>query len=215
MGDVNSNLKISDLTKKLQEKNKEIARLTKEFSEKIETLHRENIKLQKRSVVLSDSERYKKALRLYANGFGAGNIYRMLTTEFGIDITVEEVRMLVDKVDYLSDELQDYYNKCKKEFGDKIKIDKGIFANTMYKKFQLLENVVSEQLQKALEIEDEKTVLICTAELKNIYKEMSAVFFKNGFESSIDSSMADNIDAYNKTRENASNVVKFKKVEVM
>jgi hypothetical protein len=208
-------MKVADLTKKLQEKNKEIARITKEFSEKIESLHKENIKLQKRQLILSNDEKYKKALKLYANGFGAGNIYRILTTEFGIDIELEEVRMLVDKVDYLSDELQDYYNKCKKEFGEKIKIDKGIFANTMYKKFQLLENVVSEQLQRAMEIDDEKTVLMCTAELKNIYKEMSSVFFKNGFESSIEGTMADNIDAYNKTRENAGNLIKFQKVDVM
>jgi len=214
--DIKNNVKVADLTAKLQEKNQEIARITREFSEKIIALQKENARLQKRQVVLSNNDRYKKALRLHANGFSVGHIYRIMNQEYGIDITLDEVRTLVDKVDFLDDDLQDYYNKCKKEFGDRLSIDKGVFANTMYKKFQLLENVVTHQLEKAIEIDDERTVLACSTELKNIYKEMSTVFFKNGFENTIDGNINESIDGYKKTKENVGKLIKFNtKLEVM
>jgi hypothetical protein len=196
----NEQIKIRDLTKKYTEKVAEMERQKTEYEDSIRDLRRENMRLVKQSIRTSNLEKYKAVLRLYANGFGIGLIYKTLVEEEGEDITLDEIRSLVDRVDILDDELRHYYYACKKEFTDNVQVNKGFFASTIYKKYQLLENVLSEQLIKAQELDDEQTVLKCVAELKNIYKEMSATFFKNGFDNQQNTTVIEIKESYNENK---------------
>lgn len=206
-------IKLRDLTKKYTEKVSEMENLKEIYEEQMRGLKRENAKLVKAQIRSSNAEKYKLALRLYANGFGVGLIYKTMVEEEGEDITLDEIRNLIDRVDMLDDELRQYFYACKKEFVDNVSINKGIFASTIYKKFQLLENVVSEQLIKAQEIDDEVTVLKCVEQLNKIYKEMSATFFKNGFDAGQNTTVIEIKESYNENK--AKKISAIKGIKVM
>lgn len=206
-------IKIKDITSKLAEKNKEISDMKSYYELELQKIKRENMKLLKAQILISNAEKYKIALRLYANGFGVGLIHRTMIYDEGEEITLDEIRSLIDRIDMLDDELRRYYYECKKEFADNVNINKGFFASTIYKKYQLLENVVSEQLIKSQEIGDDELTLKCVNELKNIYKEMSAVFFKNGFDTEVTDEISELEDDYNTSK--AATIISFKDAMVM
>ncbi len=206
-------IRMKDITTKLAEKNKEITEMKTHYEFELQKMKKENMKLLKAQIRSSNAEKYKLALRLYANGFGVGLIHRTMVYEEGEEITLDEIRSLIDRIDMLDDELRQYFYKCKKEFTENVNINKGFFASTIYKKYQLLENVVSEQLIKAQEVGDDELTLKCVNELKNIYKEMSAVFFKNGFETESDGVMEELESDYNESK--AATIISFKDMKIV
>ncbi|MGL6131095.1 MAG: hypothetical protein ACRCZ9_05745 [Fusobacteriaceae bacterium] len=206
-------IRMKDITSKLAEKNKEITDMKTHYEFELQRIKKENLKLMKSQIRTSNAEKYKLALRLYANGFGVGLIHRTMVYEEGEEITLDEIRSLIDRIDMLDDELRKYFYVCKKEFTDNVNINKGFFASTIYKKYQLLENVVSEQLIKSQEIGDDELTLKCVNELKNIYKEMSAVFFKNGFETESDGTMEELESDYNDNK--AATIISFKDMKIV
>ncbi|MGL5576775.1 MAG: hypothetical protein ACRDD8_05280 [Bacteroidales bacterium] len=205
-------IKLKDITKKYTDKVTEMTSMQNEYEDKIKELKRQNLKLVKAQVRKSNEEKYKSVLRLYANGFGVGLIYKTLVEEEGEEITIDEIRSLIDRVDILDTELRQYYFDCKKEFAENVKVNKDFFASTIYKKFQLLENVVSEELITAQEVGDSETIMKCVTELKNIYKEMSSTFFKNGFDSGGNTMVVEIKDSYNRNKEKKISMIKGLKV---
>lgn len=201
------------MTSKLIKKNEEISGLKDYYEEQMKGLKKDNLKLLKAQIRVSNADKYKFALRLYANGFGVGLIHRTMVYEEGEEITIDEIRSLIDRIDMLDDELRQYYYKCKKEFSENVGINKGFFASTIYKKYQLLENVVSEQMIKSQEVDDDEMTLKCVNELKNIYKEMSNVFFKNGFETEANNDIEELEQDYNESK--TATIISFKDMRVI
>ena len=205
MADIN----ISSLTKSLQSKNKEIRDLKSIHEKEVRMLKSENSKLIKNQLLLTNDDKYKEVIRMYAFGFSTGNIYKILTEEKSVDMTLTEVGRIVDKIDYLSPELHAYYIECKKEFKEKLKIDQGFFASAIYKKYQLLENEASESLTIAKEMGDEAMKLKCIDQLSKIYDKLSTSFFKNGIGSADTGSVDDLMNDYEEQIEQSEKIIEF------
>lgn len=172
----------ADIMLQYQNKVKECENLKSYYEKEIAQLNEKLRKIQKRNVSLGldDSEITKHIIRLSATGFNIKNIYDIMTTQLAIDVSIEKVKIVVDTIDNLPENLYKYYLQCKKEFKDKTIMDKNFFSSVIYKKYQLLENAVSTQLQRAQENQDEKQITSCIQQLKSIYDSMSQCYSKNG-----------------------------------
>jgi hypothetical protein len=179
---------------------KEAEEQKKEFESKIEALMEQMSTLQKKNILLGDkADRTKEVLRLRAFGFPPATIHGVLTEEKGIDITLQDVIRIVNNIENMPDDLYKYYVECKKDFTDKVTIDPSFFSTTIYKKFSLLETVLSEQLAKARELDDSAQVLKYVDSMMKLYAEMSKVFAKNGIEAKKDNELDSIIDGIAKT----------------
>lgn len=196
------------LSEKLQEKNQEILDIKSQYERDTARLREENRKLLKQKILLEqNSDKTKEILKLAANGYNIKNIYDILTKEKGLDLSLDEVKITVDKIDLLPDTLYKYYLECKQDFKDKVAIDSGFFTNAIYKKYMLLENTVSVQLGRAEESGDEKLITSCIQQLTTIYDKMSNTFFKNGVALEDTKTIEDLMSDYDKTKE--VKIIKF------
>ena len=181
-----------------QAKVKECEELKLLYEKRIAELKEENRKLQKRQISLGQdkTEITKHIIRLSATGFNIKNIYDILTQQLNIDVDVERIKIVVDTIDNLPEDLYKYYLQCKKEFKDKTIMDKNFFSSVIYKKYQLLENAISLQLQRAQEQFDEKQITSCVQQLKSIYDSMSQCYSKNGINVDNEQTLEDLMEGY-------------------
>lgn len=181
-----------------QAKVKECEELKLFYEKRIAELKEENRKLQKRQISLGQdkTEITKHIIRLSATGFNIKNIYDILTQQLNIDVDVERIKIVVDTIDNLPEDLYKYYLQCKKEFKDKTIMDKNFFSSVIYKKYQLLENAISLQLQRAQEQFDEKQITSCVQQLKSIYDSMSQCYSKNGINVDNEQTLEDLMEGY-------------------
>lgn len=181
-----------------QAKVKECEELKLLYEKRIAELKEENRKLQKRQISLGQdkTEITKHIIRLSATGFNIKNIYDILTQQLNIDVDVERIKIVVDTIDNLPEDLYKYYLQCKKEFKDKTIMDKNFFSSVIYKKYQLLENAISLQLQRAQEQCDEKQITSCVQQLKSIYDSMSQCYSKNGINVDNEQTLEDLMEGY-------------------
>lgn len=198
----------AQLSDKLQDKNREIIEMKNLHERDIARLKEENRKLLKQKILLEqDSVSAREILKLAAHGYNIKNIHDILTREKGLDLSVDEVKLTVDKIDLLPDDLYKYYLGCKKDFKDKVSIDSGFFTNAIYKKYMLLENTVSYQLARAEEAGDEKLITSCVGQLTTIYDKMTTAFAKNGMSMQDDKSIEDLMSGYEESKE--TKIIKF------
>lgn len=201
----------SELTKKLIEWKNKYKDLESETTKTIQKLKEENRKLMKNSILGgASSDKHKEVLRLSAFGYAPGNIHNILTTEKGMQITLEEVELIVDKIELMPRELYKFYLDCKQDFKDKVSIDSGFFKSAIYKKYMLLESTASSGLARAKEAGADDLILKYTDQLVKLYEKMSNTFFKNGVDMSMDKSVEDLMEKYETNKENAlGNIIKL------
>lgn len=188
----------SEIMLQYQNKVKECEEIKAFYEKRIAELREELRKVQKRQISLGqdNSEITKHIIRLSATGFNIKNIYDILTKQLNIDVDVERIKLVVDTIDNLPENLYKYYLQCKKEFKDKTIMDKNFFSSVIYKKYQLLENAISLQLQRAQENEDEKQITNCVQQLKSIYDSMSQCYSKNGINVDNEQTLEDLMEGY-------------------
>lgn len=187
-----------DIMIQYQNKVKECEQLKLVYERRIAELNEKIRKLQKRNISLGqdNSEVTKHIIRLSATGFNIKNIYDILTKQLNIDVSVDDIKIVVDTIDNLPENLYKYYLQCKKEFKDKTIMDKNFFSSVIYKKYQLLENAISCQLQRAQEQEDDKQISNCVQQLKSIYDSMSQCYSKNGINVDNEQTLEDLMEGY-------------------
>lgn len=117
----------------------------------------------------------KEIIRLFAFGYSTGMIFKMLTEEKGMNITIQEIDIAVSKIDLLNKDLHKYYLECKEEFKIKAQVDSGFYNTTIYKKYALLENETSISLVKAKEEGNETLKLKCIEQLNKIYEKLATL----------------------------------------
>lgn len=199
---------------KIEEKNTEINNLKNEYAkEKAALLERLRRLEQRDKLFNNDSVITKQIIRLSASGYNIKNIYDILTTKLALDVELDTVKLTVDTLDNLPDELRQYYLECKKEFKDQSSIDSNFFKNTIYKKYMMLENIIAYQLAKAQEAADDKTVANCTQQLMAIYEKMSNAFFKNGINVEGDRTVEELMESYETVKEE-SKIIKLDNVSI-
>ena len=188
----------ADIMLQYQNKVKECENLKLNYEKKIAELNEELRKLQKKNISLgvNNDEKVKHIIRLSATGFNIKNIYDIMTEQLAIDIDVDEIKIVVDTIDNLPEGLYRYYLQCKKEFKDKTIMDKNFFSSVIYKKYQLLENAVSVQLQRAQDNYDDKQITACVNQLKLIYDSMSQCYSKNGINVDNEQTLEDLMEGY-------------------
>lgn len=188
----------SEIMLQYQNKVKECEEIKAFYEKRIAELREELRKVQKRQISLGqdNSEITKHIIRLSATGFNIKNIYDILTKQLNIDVEIERIKLVVDTIDNLPENLYKYYLQCKKEFKDKTIMDKNFFSSVIYKKYQLLENAISLQLQRAQENEDEKQISNCVQQLKSIYDSMSQCYSKNGINVDNEQTLEDLMEGY-------------------
>lgn len=202
------------LLSKIEEKNTEINNLKNEYAkEKAALLERLRRLEQRDKLFNNDSVITKQIIRLSASGYNIKNIYDILTTKLALDVELDTVKLTVDTLDNLPDELRQYYLECKKEFKDQSSIDSNFFKNTIYKKYMMLENIIAYQLAKAQEAADDKTVANCTQQLMAIYEKMSNAFFKNGINVEGDRTVEELMESYETVKEE-SKIIKLDNVSI-
>ena len=203
---------IRTLTLKLQSKENTILSLEAQ----IQKLEKEIEKNRRANLIVNSVDKFKKIVQLYAFGYSAGMIYKVLTEEYNMDTTVEEIDAFINKIDFADIEIQEYYVQCKKSFQEKAELDKSFLASSNIKKFALIENELSISLVKAKESGDEATKLKVMDLLIKVYEKMNAVYGKVG--GLIDKAKVNEILASyeRKTDEvfHGDNVVQFKKSDV-
>lgn len=205
---------MKEMTEKLRAKNNEIKDMESVYEKKLAELQESNRKLLKHNTLLNaNSDETKEIVRLVASGYGAGNILEVLTKEKGMNVSLDQIHVTMDKIDLLPDNLYRFFLQCKQDFKDKVSIDSGFFTNIIYKKFTLLENETSAQLARAKEMGDEKLILQCVQQLASLYDKMSATFAKNGLDLTQDKTVEDLMGDYDKNK-NESSVIKFSKEKV-
>ena len=199
---------------KIEEKNTEINNLKNEYAkEKAALLERLRRLEQRDKLFNNDNVITKQIIRLSASGYNIKNIYDILTTKLALDVELDTVKLTVDTLDNLPDELRQYYLECKKEFKDQSSIDSNFFKNTIYKKYMMLENIIAYQLAKAQEAADDKTVANCTQQLMAIYEKMSNAFFKNGINVEGDRTVEELMESYETVKEE-SKIIKLDNVSI-
>lgn len=204
-----------DLVAKIKEKTTEIYELKTAYEKEIAILQERIRKLEQRDRLFNTDEAItKQIIRLSASGYNIKNIYDILTTKFAIDVDLETIKMTVDTLDNLPDELRKYYLECKKEFKDQTSIDANFFKNIIYKKYIMLENTVSYELGKAQEAEDRKLLTQCVSQLITLYEKMSNTFSKNGISMEGDKTVEDLMKNYDDTKTNSTKIVSISE-EVM
>lgn len=188
----------NDIMLQYQAKVKECENQKLFYEQRIAELKEEIRKLQKRNIALGQNkdEVTRHIIRLSATGFNIKNIYDIMTQQLNIDVSVEQIKLVVDTIDNLPKELYQYYLQCKKEFRDKTIMDKNFFSSVIYKKYQLLENALSEQLVRAQENEDDKIISSCIQQLKSVYDSMSQCYSKNGINVDSDQTLEDLMEGY-------------------
>lgn len=202
--------KNKDMAQLLIEKNKEINELKKKYDEDIKSLTIEMNKLKKSKIILSTDDRSKEVLKLFAYGYGVGLIHKIMTSEMGLEITIDEIVMLTSKVEVLNSELFKYYLECKKDFKEMSTIDSGFMKSILYKKFSLLENEMTESLVKAKMLDDESLQLKIREQLSQLYDRMAKSFAKNMEDLSNDNSVEELMEDYNnKDLSSNENIIVF------
>ena len=204
-----------NLSEKLKEKNQQIVQLQKELDRKVKEYEytiadlREQLRKEQKKNLYFDksSDVTKQVVKLAACGYNIKNIYDILTKERGIDIDLTRVKMIVDTVEDLPDELYQYYLKCKKEFKDNSSIDSGFFTSVIYKKYLLLENTLSAELAKSENKGDKEAVLDCVRQLVSIYDKMTNAFFKNGITLDADKTVEEIMENYNENKEKSTKII--------
>lgn len=204
-----------NLSEKLKEKNQQIVQLQKELDRKVKEYEytiadlREQLRKEQKKNLYFDksSDVTKQVVKLAACGYNIKNIYDILTKERGIDIDLTRVKMIVDTVEDLPDELYQYYLKCKKEFKDNSSIDSGFFTSVIYKKYLLLENTLSAELAKSENEGDKEAVLDCVRQLVSIYDKMTNAFFKNGIKLDADKTVEEIMENYNENKEKSTKII--------
>lgn len=204
-----------NLSEKLKEKNQQIVQLQKELDRKVKEYEytiadlREQLRKEQKKNLYFDksSDVTKQVVKLAACGYNIKNIYDILTKERGIDIDLTRVKMIVDTVEDLPDELYQYYLKCKKEFKDNSSIDSGFFTSVIYKKYLLLENTLSAELAKSENEGDKEAVLDCVRQLVSIYDKMTNAFFKNGITLDADKTVEEIMENYNENKEKSTKII--------
>ena len=136
-----------------------------------------------------------------ASGYNIKNIFDILTTKLALDVDLDTIKLTVDTLDNLPDNMRKYYLECKKEFKDQTSIDSNFFKNTIYKKYMMLENAISYELAKAQESGDTKMVSQCTSQLMSIYEKMTNAFSKNGINMEGDKTVEDLMSSYETVKE--------------
>lgn len=174
---------------------KQIARLTtliKQKDDKIKTLSAEinSIKSDELGNALGkkDFDAYdtsdvnKEVVKLYANGFGSGFIYTTLNEKKGRNISMQEIEEIVYGLNFdpysISIDLVKYYNECKAVFEEQ-KISKGIFANSILQKIDLIEEAYSRIQIRASEAGDYKEERMILDSLKALQMDRAKTFSKN------------------------------------
>ena len=204
-----------NLSEKLKEKNQQIVQLQKELDRKVKEYEytiadlREQLRKEQKKNLYFDksSDVTKQVVKLAACGYNIKNIYDILTKERGIDIDLTRVKMIVDTVEDLPDELYQYYLKCKKEFKDNSSIDSGFFTSVIYKKYLLLENTLSAELAKSENEGGKEAVLDCVRQLVSIYDKMTNAFFKNGITLDADKTVEEIMENYNENKEKSTKII--------
>lgn len=199
---------------KIEEKNTEINNLKNEYAKEKAALLERLRRLERRDKLFNnDNIITKQIIRLSASGYNIKNIYDILTTKLALDVELDTVKLTVDTLDNLPDELRQYYLECKKEFKDQSSIDSNFFKNTIYKKYMMLENIIAYQLAKAQEAADDKTASNCTQQLMAIYEKMSNAFFKNGINVEGDRTVEELMESYETVKEE-SKIIKLDNVSI-
>lgn len=159
------------LTKLLEEKDKEIARLKSNESNLLK------IK------AIKSNDNTSQVVRLYARGYSSGFIFNILNKELGISMPLEEIDDIIrdiegDKIRTDSSLVKIYIEE--KELVEKEEqVSKGLFAQTLYKKLRLLENAYSKCWQLAEEAGDYKESRMALDSLTKLAKEEAQIFSKN------------------------------------
>lgn len=201
--------KIRDLTQKLIEKNLEINELKQKHDQELLNVKKELIQIKKQKIVLSNDGKYKEALKLYAYGYSNSLIHKILTTEMGIDITVEEITYLTGKVETLGTELYMHYQNCVKDFKEQGLMDSAYFRLLMMKRFNLLESDMQESLHNAKLLQDETLQVKVRDQLSNLYDKMSKAFAKNMEDVSQDNTVDEIMDGYDDSQEESDKIIEF------
>ena len=142
--------KEKDLMRMLQEKTKELSELKISHEKEVAELNERIRRLEQRDKLFNTDEVItKQIIRLSASGYNIKNIFDILTTKLALDVDLDTIKLTVDTLDNLPDNMRKYYLECKKEFKDQTSIDSNFFKNTIYKKYMMLENAISYELAKA------------------------------------------------------------------
>jgi hypothetical protein len=125
----------------------------------------------------------KEVVKLYANGYSSGFIYKTLNEKMNISISLIDIEKIIlslegDKIE-VDIALIDYYNQCKKTFEENNKLSKTFFSQMIFKKIKLLEEEYSYLLIKAKENNDYKEERMVLDSLLKVEEKLASIFSKN------------------------------------
>lgn len=187
-----------DIMLKLNEKIKEMDVMKKTYEKEISYLKEENRKLKSQNIALDNKSSISKhILRLYASGNNVKNVYDIMTKKLNMDIQMDTIKMTIDNIDNLPEDLYKYFLECKKEFKDKVSIDKNFFTSMIYKKYEQLENSASMGLWLAEQEDDPKQIERWISILRGIYDSMANAYGKNGITSDQNKTIEDLMEGWN------------------
>ena len=174
---------IIKLTKMLQDKDNKIRQLTNEVSDNVAPttgLVKKSYKFEEFSGT-NDTDR--KVIKLYSQGYSSGFIYEILNKELNTAISVNSIEKIIHSIEgdrmEIDNDLLQYFIECKRLFEDQQSLSKGLFASTIYKKLQILEENYSQCLISAKEMDDTKEQRMILDSILKLTKEKATIFSKN------------------------------------
>lgn len=207
---------IAELYQILETKQKEI----KEAIEYIEELESENNRITNlynnineslergKNVLLTEEDTIKKVLELRAKNYAPSLISEKLNY-IGIEVSTKKVKDIVNSE--LSTELELFYNKCKSEYAEAIKINSSVLKQTNIEEIQRLIDSCYDDLE-FLEKDDVKLRSALRIEAKGLINERNNLIKNIDDFESVDEQDEDVTEMTSSFKEESTNIINFNKI---
>lgn len=201
--------KITELMTKHSKVIAEKDKLLNERETEINNLKNEVSALKRKSIInTSNNDKIKKVLDFHAQLLSISTIYDKMKF-LGFNIYLEEIQEIINNIDSMDVELQDYFYQAQKIFTENIKIDNSVMKQTLYVEYKRLLDSISIDLSKVQDSEDIQLKINLRKEYKDVLNSISA-FSKNIDDKEIaDETNTIISDMEDEFENSKSNVIKF------
>lgn len=204
--------KIIAITEKYEKQLKEKDKILQEREAEITSLKKELDALKRKTVFNNSSEdKIKKILSFHAQLMSVTDIYEKMKY-IGEPSYLEEIEEIVNNIDCLSVEVQEYYKKEKDLFMESIKVDNDSLKQLLHARYTRLLSSIEKDLLATQDGDDIQLKINLRKEYKDVLNSISS-FSKNLDDRAIadetNSIISELEDEYETTKNN--NITKFDK----